>query len=95
MSAYAILDVEIHDMPRYQQYMLQVKPVIEAAGGRYLVRGGAHKVIEGDWSPRRLVILEFPSMAAMDGFYTSPEYKSMKALREECSSGRLVAVEGI
>jgi uncharacterized protein (DUF1330 family) len=95
MSAYAIFDVEIRNLPRYQEYMLQVKPLIEAAGGRYLVRGGQHKVIEGDWSPRRLVLLEFPSMAAMEGFYDSAAYRGLKSLREECSSGRLVAVEGV
>jgi uncharacterized protein (DUF1330 family) len=95
MAAYAIFDVEIRDLERYQEYMRKVKPVIEAAGGRYLVRGGAHKVIEGDWSPRRLVLLEFPSMAAMDGFYDDPVYLGLRALREQCSSARLVVVEGV
>jgi len=95
VSAFAIFDVEIRNPQRYQEYMLQVKPLIEAAGGRYLVRGGAHKVIEGDWSPRRLVLVEFPSMAAMESFYDSSSYRGLKALREECSSGRLVAVEGV
>ena len=95
MSAYAIFDVEIRDLSRYQEYMLKVKPLIEAAGGRYLVRGGAHQVIEGDWAPRRLVLIEFPSMSAMEGFYDNPQYKALKALREACSAARLVAVEGV
>jgi uncharacterized protein (DUF1330 family) len=96
MAAYAILDVEIRDMERYREYMRQVKPVIEAAGGRYLVRGGAHKVVEGEWFPRRLVLLEFPTMAALERFYLSPEYQSLKALRLQCSAAHAaVAVEGI
>ena len=96
MAAYAILDVEIRDMERYREYMRQVKPVIEAAGGRYLVRGGAHKVVEGSWFPRRLVILEFPSMDALLDFYLSDEYQALKTLRHQSSTAHgAVAVEGI
>ena len=61
MAAYLIFDVEIHDMARYQEFMAGVKPALEAAGARYLARGGAHTVYEGDWEPRRIVLLEFPS----------------------------------
>ena len=95
MSAYVIYDVDIHDMTRYQDYMQQVKPAIEAAGGRYLARGGPHKVYEGDWEPKRLVLFEFPSMEAIDAFYTSPAYLAIKPIRDECSSARMIAVEGL
>ncbi len=64
MAAYLIFDVEIRDMARYQQFMTRVKPALEAAGARYLARGRPHKVYEGDWSPRRLVLIEFPSPEA-------------------------------
>jgi uncharacterized protein (DUF1330 family) len=94
MSAYVIFDVEIRDMALYQEFMKSVKPAIEAAGGRYLARGGQHKVHEGDWSPRRMVILEFPSIAAFEAFYEGP-YQSHKAIRDRCSSARLVSVEGL
>jgi len=94
MSAYIIFDVEIHDMTRYQDFMKAVKPAIEAAGARYLARGGEHKVFEGDWAPRRIVILEFPSVAAFEVFYAGP-YQALKAIRDECSSARLVSVEGL
>jgi uncharacterized protein (DUF1330 family) len=96
MAAYAIFDVEIRDMEQYREYMRQVKPVIEAAGGRYLVRGGPHKVVEGEWFPRRLVLLEFPSMDALETFYVSPAYQSLKALRQQCSLAHAaVAVAGV
>ena len=96
MAAYVIFDVEIHDMTQYQEYMRQVKPVIEAAGGRYLVRGGPHKVVEGNWFPRRLVLLEFPSMAIAQDFYLSLEYQALKALRLRSSTAHsAVVVEGI
>jgi uncharacterized protein (DUF1330 family) len=95
MSAYVIFDVEIRNPERYQDFMRQVKPALDAAGARYLARGGAHKVHEGDWSPRRIVLLEFPSVAAWEGFYNGPTYQGLKAIRDECSSARLVSVEGL
>ena len=95
MGAYVIFDVEIRDMARYQDFMKGVKPALDAAGARCLARGGAHKVHEGDWQPRRIVILEFPSVAAWESFYTGPVYQGLKAVRDECSSARLVGVEGL
>lgn len=95
MSALVIFDVEIRDMARYQEFMNGVKPALEAAGGRYLARGGAHKVYEGDWEPRRIVVLEFPSVSAFESFYSGPTYQGLKAIRDECSSARLVSVEGL
>ena len=95
MSAFVIFDVEIRDPERYQDFMRQVKPALEAAGAKDLARGGAHKVYEGDWSPRRIVLLEFPSVAAWESFYNGPTYQGLKAIRDECSSARLVSVEGL
>jgi uncharacterized protein (DUF1330 family) len=95
MAYYVIFDVTIHDLPKYQEYMARIKPVIEAAGGRYLARGGVHTVIEGDWKPTRLVLFEFPSLVAAQSFYVSPEYQSLKALRQEASSANVVGVEGV
>lgn len=95
MSTYVIFDVEIRDLSRYQEFMMGVKPALEAAGGRYLARGSAHKVYEGDWTPRRIVLLEFPSVAAWEAFYNGETYQGLKSIRDECSSARLVSVEGL
>ena len=95
MSAYVIFDVEIHDAARYQEFMNGVKPALEAAGAKYLVRGGAHKVYEGDWEPRRIVLLEFPSIAAWEEFYNGETYRGLKHIRDACSSARLVGVAGV
>lgn len=95
MAAYVIFDVDIRDMAKYQEFMTGVKPALEAAGARYLARGGTHKVHEGDWEPRRIVLLEFPSVAAWEAFYNGPVYQGLKAVRDSCSSARLVAVEGL
>ena len=72
-----------------------VKPALEAAGARYLARGGAHKIYEGDWTPRRIVILEFTSVAAWEASYYGDTYRGLKSIRDECSSARLVLVEGL
>ena len=100
MPAYVIFDVEIRDPARYQDFMGQdfmdqVKPALRAVGVSYRARGGAHKVHEGDWSPRRIVILEFPSEAVWEAFYHGPVYQGLKHIRNECSSARLVSVEGL
>lgn len=93
MTAYVIFDVEIRDPVRYQDFMNQVKPALADAGASYLTRGGEHRVYEGDGQPRRIVILQFPSIDAWEAFYQGPIYQGLKAIRDECSSARLVAVE--
>ena len=95
MSCYAIFDVEILDMAKYQELMNGVKPALEAAGARYLARGGEHQVHEGDWVPRRIVILEFPDLNSFDRFYNGPVYQGLKRIRDTCSRARLVTVEGL
>jgi uncharacterized protein (DUF1330 family) len=95
MTAYVIFDVEIRDAAQYQEFMANVKPELEKVGGKYLARGGAHKIYEGDWEPRRLVLLEFPSVAAFETFYYGPTYQGLKSIRDACSSARLVSVEGL
>jgi uncharacterized protein (DUF1330 family) len=89
ISAYAIFDVDIRDVNQYHEFMKRVKPAIEAAGGRYLVRGGAHKVYDGDWHPRRIVLFEFPSLAVFESFYCGPPIgiSGLSALRA-ASPGR-------
>ena len=95
MSAYVIFDVEIRDTAKYKEFMDGVKPALEAAGAKYLARGGAHKVYEGDWQPRRIVLIKFPSVAAWEEFYNGATYQGLKAIRDACSSARLVGVEGM
>lgn len=95
MPAYLIYDVEIHDPAPYGEFMTRVKPLVERMGGRYLARGGAHEVLEGDWQPTRLVLFEFPDMDSARALFTSEEYAPLKALRQSCSSGHVVIVEGV
>ncbi len=95
MAAYLIYDVEIHDPGPYAEFMRQVKPVVEAFGGRYLVRGGAHEVLEGAWNPSRLVLFEFPDMDSARALFTSDDYAALRELRQGCSTGHVVIVQGL
>ena len=62
MSAYLILDVEIHDIEKYGEYMKLAKPLVDKYGGIYHVRGGPFEIMDGDWKPTRLVVIEYPDM---------------------------------
>lgn len=95
MSAYLIYDVEIHDPVPYAAFMEQVKPLVQQMGGAYLARGGAHEVLEGDWSPSRIVLFEFPDMDSARALFTSEAYAPLKALRQSCSTGHVVIVDGL
>ncbi len=95
MAAYLIADIEVFDAAAFEQYRQQVPAQIAAAGGKYLVRGGECKVMEGSWQPRRSVVLEFPTMAALEGWYHSPEYAPLLALRERAARTNLIFVHGV
>jgi uncharacterized protein (DUF1330 family) len=95
MPAYLYGNIEVTDPALYEQYRAQVPALIAAHGGRYLVRGGAAQRLEGDVPVQRQVILEFPTMAALKGFYESPGYAPLIALRQRAARGSLVAVEGV
>jgi uncharacterized protein (DUF1330 family) len=95
VAAFVITDLEVFDIEHYLAYQQAVRPLLAAAGARYLARGGPFRVYEGDYQPRRLVVLEFPSLEAVDEFYASAPYQSLETQRRACSSARIIAVEGL
>jgi len=95
MAAYVIADLEVTDPARFAEYRQRVPATLAAYGGRFLVRGGEHDVAEGSWRPRRLVVLEFPSLAQARRWYESEEYREPKALRLAASNTNLVFVDGV
>lgn len=95
MPAYVIATVEVKDPVRYEDYKTLVPPSIAAFGGRFVARGGKTDVLEGDWNPNRLVIVEFPNAERARQWYDSPEYAAAKALRQATSTGSLVLIEGV
>jgi uncharacterized protein (DUF1330 family) len=95
MAAYLIANVDVHDQTRYDNYRRHVLPTVEAYGGRFLVRAGPFEVVEGDWQPKRLVILEFPDMATAKRWYASPEYQEVVKDRWASTNSQAVFVDGI
>jgi len=95
MPAYLIVETDITDPEQYEQYKAASPGAIAAGGGRFVVRGGETAVLEGDWHPKRLVVVEFPDLEAAKRFYDSPEYQAAKALREGAAHLNMVAVEGV
>lgn len=95
MAAYLIADVDVTDPAKYEEYKKLAPAAIAKYGGRYLVRGGAHETLEGDWKPGRLVILEFPDLDRARAFYHSPEYAAARAARAGAARGDFVIVQGL
>ena len=85
----------MHDPEQYERYKAASPDAIAAGGGRFLARGGELAVLEGDWRPRRLVVLEFADLEAAKRWYDSPEYRAARRLREGAAMLRMVAVEGL
>lgn len=94
MSAYVVVDIHVHDPVRYEEYKRQAAPSVAAFGGRYLVRGGAVTKLEGDWTPGRFVILEFPSAARAKEWWGSELYAPIKAIRHATAETRMILVDG-
>ena len=91
-----IVDVNIHDVDAYEIYKSQVTPIIKKFGGAYLVRGGAHEVLENDlWSPTRMVMVRFPDKKSALDFIHSDEYAPVKKMRRDNSDGTVLIVEGL
>lgn len=95
MSAYVIANVTVKDPVRYEDYRRLVGPTIEKYGGRFIARGGSIEVLEGDWQPTRLVVVEFPSAAAAREWWNSPAYSEAKRIRQATSEGTLLILEGV
>jgi uncharacterized protein (DUF1330 family) len=95
MAAYIFVNVEVHDPVRYEDYRRSVLPTLAPYGGRFLVRGGKVEVLEGSWSPKRLVLVEFPSAEKAREWWNSAEYAAPKALRQATSMTDMVMVEGV
>ena len=94
MPGYVIADVTVTDPETYADYRALTPGSIAAFDGRFLVRGGDHEVIAGDWQPGRLVLLEFDSPARAAAWYDSPTYVEARAIRQRASTGHMVHLEG-
>ena len=95
MAAYVIVQVEVNDPVRYEDYKKLVPPSVEKFGGRFLVRGGKTHTLEGGWAPKRFVMVEFPSVELAKAWWDSPDYAEARALRWATADSMMIVAEGI
>ena len=95
MKGYVIMDAEIIDTEAYSEFAEKNPAAIAAHGGRILARSSNIEVIQGDWVPKRLVVLEFDSPEAARGYIASPEYAAIDDLRRRATKAEIVVVEGL
>jgi uncharacterized protein (DUF1330 family) len=94
MKAYIIVDVNITDPVRYEDYKKLTPGSLVPYEGRFIVRGGAAETLEGSWKPGRIVVLEFPTLAKAKAWWSSEGYAPAKTLRQSASISRMIVVEG-
>ncbi len=95
MPAYIIVDVTITNPEEYEAYKLLTPASITPHGGRFIVRGGATEILEGDWHHGRIVVLEFPTTEHAKTWWASAEYATAKAIRQRTATTNMMLVEGI
>jgi uncharacterized protein (DUF1330 family) len=95
MPAYVIVDIDIVDPAGYENYKKLAGATVEKYGGKYIVRGGKTEVLEGDWSPKRIVLLQFDSMAHAKEWLNSKEYREPRKMRHRTARTNMIVVEGM
>lgn len=94
--AYLIVEMNISNPEQYKEYMARAPEAVKAAGGEYLVRGGRHETLEGDWKPHRVAMLRFPSYEQAKAFYDGEKYSQARSKREGATEYfNMVLVEGV
>jgi uncharacterized protein (DUF1330 family) len=95
MPAYIIVEIEITDPVGYEEYKKQAAATVKQYGGKYIVRGGACETLEGDWNPKRIVVLQFDNMQGAKAWLSSPEYVEPRKQRHRTAKTRMILVEGM
>ncbi|PYJ07546.1 MAG: DUF1330 domain-containing protein [Verrucomicrobia bacterium] len=95
MAAYVILEIDVTDPAGYEEYRKLTGPSLEKYGGKYLVRGGAIEILEGDWQPKRIVVLEFDSMQRAKERLSSEEYREPREIRHRSARTNMILVDGV
>ncbi|MCK6460656.1 MAG: DUF1330 domain-containing protein [Planctomycetes bacterium] len=94
MAAYVIVDIDVADPHRYEDYKKLAGPTVTAHGGKHVARGGKVTTLEGDWRPGRIVVLEFPTAEKARAWWDAADYRKARSIRHECAKTRMIVVEG-
>jgi len=95
MSAYIIVEIDIVDPAGYEEYKALAGATVEKYGGKYIIRGGRTEVLEGDWEPKRIVVLEFRSAQRAKAWLNSEEYREPRKMRHRTARTNMILVEGM
>ena len=95
MSAYIIVEIEVQDPVGYEEYKKQAAATVHAKGGKYIVRGGKTEVLEGDWQPKRIVVLEFESTQRAKEWLNCEDYREPRKMRHRTARTNMILVEGM
>ena len=94
MNAYLILDITIHDLASFSEYIQKIPAFIEKYSGKYIVQGVEPIVMEGTWKPERVVVIEFPAKENAKSFLSDPEAQSLFSIRHKSTTSKLILVDG-
>jgi uncharacterized protein (DUF1330 family) len=95
MAAYILAQIEVTDPEQFEAYRRQVPDTLQPYGGRYIIRGAQSETLEGDWQPKRLVVLEFPDQARAKAWWASQEYAPVKSVRQRSAKTALIVIDGV
>src|ERR1700724_2457250 len=95
MPSYYIGEHIISNVALFDDYLAKVVPMVERFGGRYLTKAGSHEILEGDWKPNRVVIIEFPDIASIKNWYGASEYQPLIELRRSAATDVMIMLEGV
>ncbi len=94
MPAYIIVEIDIVDPVGYEEYKKRAAATVEKYGGKYIVRGGETEVLEGEWKPKRIVVLQFDSTQHAKEWLNCEEYREPRKMRHRTSRTNMILVEG-
>ena len=94
MPAYVIVEIDIHDQEMYQAYTLLTPETIARYNGKFIIRGGESIVLEGNWNPKRVVTLEFPSVEIAKEWWNSDAYSAARKIRQKAATTNMIIVDG-
>jgi len=95
MSAYVIVEIDVLDPVGYEEYKKLAGATVEKYGGKYIVRGGRTEVLEGNWRPKRIVVLQFESMQRAREWLNCEEYRDPRKMRHRTAETKMILVEGV
>jgi uncharacterized protein (DUF1330 family) len=95
MTAYVIVDIDVHDPVAYEEYKSLAPTAVELYGGKFIARGGKTESLEGDWSPSRLVILQFENSDQARKWLNLEEYREARGMRHKTAKSQMVVIEGL